>query len=84
MHDAGYIFAPYIPLQMTPLRKETIDEFAKQVGLKSKYGKKMVQPDYYGKITVEGSKYIIENYLHESDGDYFIGKLESGINLDDL
>jgi hypothetical protein len=51
--DAGYVYAPYIPLQVTPTFLDP-DDFTFRKGLRTRYAKKMLRPEYYGAITVTG------------------------------
>ena len=51
--DAGYVYAPYIPLQVTPTFLDP-DDFTFRKGLRTRYAKKMLRPEYYGAITVSG------------------------------
>ena len=51
--ESGYVYAPYVPLQITP----TIfgpDDFTPRKGVMTRYGKKMVRPDMYGLVIVRG------------------------------
>jgi len=47
------VFSPYIPLIMTPLVYDP-DTFVPRKGLLTRYAKKMVRPEYYGRIYVNG------------------------------
>ena len=50
--ESGYVYAPYVPLQVTP----TIfgpEDFVPRKGVMTRYGKKMVRPDMYGLVVVE-------------------------------
>jgi len=49
--ESGAVFAPYIPLIMTPLVYDP-DTFVPRKGLLTRYAKKMVRPEFYGKINV--------------------------------
>jgi len=49
--ETGAVFAPYIPLIMTPLVYDPAS-FTPRKGIMTRYAKKMVRPDFYGKITV--------------------------------
>jgi len=49
--ETGAVFAPYIPLIMTPLVYDPVS-FTPRKGIMTRYAKKMVRPDFYGKITV--------------------------------
>ncbi len=51
--ETGATFAPYIPLIMTPLVYDP-DTFTPRKGLLTRYAKKMLRPEYYGKIFVNG------------------------------
>lgn len=51
--ESGYVYAPYVPLQVTP----TIfgpEDFVPRKGVMTRYGKKMVRPDMYGLVIVRG------------------------------
>lgn len=51
--ETGAVFAPYIPLIMTPLVYDP-DTFTPRKGLLTRYAKKMVRPEFYGKIFIAG------------------------------
>jgi len=51
--ECGAVFAPYVPLIMTPLLYDPAT-FTPRKGLMTRYAKKMIRPDYYGKIYVAG------------------------------
>jgi hypothetical protein len=51
--ESGAVFAPYIPLIMTPLVYDP-DTFTPRKGLLTRYAKKMVRPEFYGLIKVDG------------------------------
>ena len=51
--ESGAVFAPYIPLIMTPLVYDP-ETFTPRKGLLTRYAKKMVRPEFYGKIQVNG------------------------------
>lgn len=48
--DAGYVYAPYIPLQVTPTFLDP-DDFTFRKGLRTRYAKKMLRPEYYGVLS---------------------------------
>ena len=51
--ESGYVYAPYVPLQTTP----TIfgpEDFVPRKGVMTRYAKKMVRPDLYGLVVVQG------------------------------
>ena len=49
--ETGAVYAPYVPLIMTPLIYDP-DTFTPRKGIMTRYAKKMIRPDYYGKILV--------------------------------
>ncbi len=51
--EAGAVFAPYIPLIMTPMVYDP-ETFTPRKGLLTRYAKKVVRPEFYGKIIVSG------------------------------
>jgi hypothetical protein len=51
--EAGAVFAPYIPLIMTPLIYDP-NTFTPRKGLLTRYAKKMLRPEFYGKVLVNG------------------------------
>ena len=51
--ETGAVFAPYIPLIMTPLVYDP-DTFTPRKGLLTRYAKKMIRPEFYGLIKVAG------------------------------
>ena len=51
--ESGAVFAPYIPLIMTPLIYDP-DTFTPRKGLLTRYAKKMIRPEFYAKLYVQG------------------------------
>ena len=51
--DAGYVYAPYVPLQVTPTFLDPND-FTFRKGVRTRYATKMLRPEYYGVINVSG------------------------------
>ena len=49
--ETGAVFAPYIPLIMTPLVYDPAS-FTPRKGIMTRYAKKMVRPDFYGVVKV--------------------------------
>ena len=49
--ETGAVYAPYVPLMMTPLVYDP-DTFTPRKGLMTRYAKKMIRPEFYGKIFV--------------------------------
>jgi hypothetical protein len=51
--EAGAVFAPYIPLIMTPLIYDP-NTFTPRKGLLTRYAKKMLRPEFYGRVYISG------------------------------
>ena len=51
--ESGAVFAPYIPLIMTPLVYDP-ETFTPRKGLLTRYAKKVVRPEFYGRIEIAG------------------------------
>jgi hypothetical protein len=51
--EAGAVFAPYIPLIMTPLIYDP-NTFTPRKGLLTRFAKKMLRPEFYGKVYING------------------------------
>jgi hypothetical protein len=51
--ESGYVYAPYVPLQVTPTIFGT-EDFVPRKGVMTRYGKRMVRPDMYGLVIVRG------------------------------
>jgi hypothetical protein len=49
--ESGYVYAPYIPLLLTPVIYAQ-DDFTPRKGVMTRYGKKMVRSDFYATVTV--------------------------------
>ena len=49
--ESGAVYAPYVPLIMTPLVYDP-NTFTPRKGIMTRYAKKMVRPEFYGKVTV--------------------------------
>ena len=49
--ESGYVYAPYVPLQMTPTIFGT-EDFVPRKGVMTRYAKKMVRPDMYGLVII--------------------------------
>jgi len=50
--ESGAVYAPYVPLIMTPLVYDP-QNFTPRRGVMTRYAKKMVRPEFYGKIYVK-------------------------------
>lgn len=49
--DAGYAWAPYVPLQVTPTFMDPAD-FSLRKGLRTRYATKLLRQEYYGTLTL--------------------------------
>ena len=49
--ETGAVYAPYVPLIMTPLVYDPAT-FTPRKGIMTRYAKKMVRPEFYGKVVV--------------------------------
>ncbi len=47
--ESGYVYAPYVPLQVIPTIFGT-EDFVPRKGVMTRYAKKMVRPDMYGLV----------------------------------
>ena len=50
--ETGAVYAPYVPLIMTPLVYDPTN-FTPRRGVMTRYAKKMVRPEFYGKVYVK-------------------------------
>jgi hypothetical protein len=48
--ETGYVYAPYVPLIVTPTIFQP-EDFTPRKGVMTRYGKKMVRGDFYGTVT---------------------------------
>lgn len=55
--ETGAVYSPYVPLIMTPLVYDP-ETYTPSKGLLTRYAKKMLRPEFYGKIYVEGIETI--------------------------
>ena len=51
--ETGAVYSPYIPLIMTPLVYDP-NNFTPRKGVMTRYAKKMVRPEFYGKVFIDG------------------------------
>jgi len=49
--ETGAVYAPYIPLMMTPLVYDP-NTFTPRKGIMTRYAKKMIRPEFYGRVFV--------------------------------
>jgi len=55
--ETGAVYAPYIPLLMTPLVYDP-DNFTPRRGVMTRYAKKIVRPEFFGKIVIDGLELV--------------------------
>ena len=55
--ETGAVYAPYVPLIMTPLVYDP-KNFTPRKGVMTRYAKKMVRPEFYGKIVVADVNFV--------------------------
>ena len=60
--DTGYVYAPYVPLQLTPTMYNPFN-FTPIKGIMTRYAKKMVNNRFYGRIVVDGVRTFDLNSL---------------------
>jgi len=56
--DGGYVYAPYVPLQVTPTFMDPND-FTFRKGVRTRYATRMLRSEYYGVITVSGLPTVV-------------------------
>jgi hypothetical protein len=49
--ETGAVYAPYVPLILTPLVYDP-DNFTPRRGVMTRYAKKLVRPEFFGKIVI--------------------------------
>jgi hypothetical protein len=55
--ETGAVYAPYVPLIMTPLVYDP-SNFTPRKGVMTRYAKKMVRPEFYGQVVVADVNYV--------------------------
>jgi hypothetical protein len=55
--ETGAVYAPYVPLIMTPLVYDPTN-FTPRKGVMTRYAKKIVRPEFYGKVVVTHLNYV--------------------------
>ena len=55
--ETGAVYAPYVPLIMTPLVYDP-KNFTPRKGVMTRYAKKMVRPEFYGTVVVADVNYV--------------------------
>lgn len=51
--ETGYVYAPYIPLITSPTIPDPTNLFIYNKGVMTRYGKKMIRPDFYALVVVQ-------------------------------
>jgi hypothetical protein len=51
--ESGAAYCPFIPLIMTPVIYD-VNNFTPRRGVMTRYAKKMIRPEFYGRIIIEG------------------------------
>lgn len=51
--ESGAVYSPYVPLIMTPVIYD-VNNFTPRKGVMTRYAKKMIRPEFYGRVIVEG------------------------------
>ena len=55
--ETGAVYAPYVPLILTPLVHDPVN-FTPRRGVMTRYAKKIVRPEFYGKVVVANLDYV--------------------------
>jgi hypothetical protein len=55
--EAGAVFAPYIPLIMTPMIYDPIN-LTPRKGIMTRYAKKILRPEFYGRVVIADLNYV--------------------------
>ena len=55
--ETGAVYAPYVPMIMTPLVYDP-KNFTPRKGVMTRYAKKMVRPEFYGKVVVADVNFV--------------------------
>lgn len=55
--ETGAVYAPYIPLIQTPLVYDPVN-FTPRMGVMTRFAKKVVRPEFYGKILISHLNYV--------------------------
>ena len=55
--ETGAVYAPYVPMIMTPLVYDP-KNFTPRKGVMTRYAKKMVRPEFYGKVIVADVNFV--------------------------
>lgn len=55
--ESGAVYAPYVPLIMTPVIYD-FNNFTPRKGVMTRYAKKMIRPEFYGRVIIAGLNYV--------------------------
>jgi hypothetical protein len=55
--ESGAVYSPYVPLVQTPLVYDPVN-FTPRRGVMTRYAKKVVRPEFYGKILIADLNYV--------------------------
>lgn len=55
--ESGAVYSPYVPLIMTPVIYD-FDNFTPRKGVMTRYAKKMIRPEFYGRVLVAHTEFI--------------------------
>ena len=55
--ESGAVYSPYVPLIMTPVIYD-FDNFTPRKGVMTRYAKKMIRPEFYGRVLVAHSDFV--------------------------
>ncbi len=55
--ETGAVYSPYIPLELTPVVYDP-DNLTPRIGISTRYAKKLIRPEFYAKLYVEGLETI--------------------------
>lgn len=55
--ETGAVYSPYVPLIMTPLVYDPVN-FTPRKGVMTRYAKKMVRPEFYGRVVIADVNYV--------------------------
>jgi len=55
--ESGAVYSPFVPLIMTPVIYD-YDNFTPRKGVMTRYAKKMIRPEFYGRVLVAGLEYV--------------------------
>lgn len=55
--ESGAVYSPYVPLIMTPVIYD-FDNFTPRKGVMTRYAKKMIRPEFYGRVIVAHTDFV--------------------------